>query len=153
MAIPQPRAGHCCVSVYGKILVWGGDDNHGQTIPASVIETFGPTSGQWGSILTTGTAPLVVWRSAIVGIDNSVYGFGGMGTEGQLSKDLHHLDSTLMEWTKVESFNPSEGPSPMAGCGMIRRGGEELVVVGGWFGGQEATNEVHAIHIREGEHT
>ncbi len=153
MAFPRARWGHCSVRAGGKVVVWGGADESGKNIPGNVLETFGPTTGQWGTVPTTGTAPLVVLASAAVAIGSSVYGFGGLDDRGQLSRDLHHLDSALMEWMKMETSNPSDGPSPKYHCGIIRRGAEELVVVGGWLGGLRSTNEVHAIHIREGEHT
>ncbi len=137
----------------GKVVVWGGSDERGHILPATDVETFGPTTGQWGTVPTTGTAPLAVRASAAVAIGSSVYGFGGKDDRLQLSRDLHHLDSALMEWMKVETSNPSDGPSPKSSCGIIRRGRGELVVVGGLLGDFRSTNEVHAIHIREGEHT
>ncbi len=153
MAFPRTRYGYCSVCAGGKVVVWGGRDERGDNLPATDVETFGPTTGQWGTVPTTGTAPLAVRASAVVAIGSSVYGFGGLDDRGQFSRDLHHLDSALMEWMKVETSNPSDGPSPKRSCGIISRGAEELVVVGGVLGGARWTNEVHAIHIREGEHT
>ncbi len=153
MAFPRARFGHCSVRAGGKVVVWGGRGERYDILPATDVETFGPTTGQWGTVPTTGTAPLAVWASAAVAIGSSVYGFGGLDDRGQLSRDLHHLDSALMDWMKMETSNPSDGPSPKYDCGIIRRGAEELVVVGGSLGGARRTNEIHAIHIREGEHT
>ncbi len=153
MAFPRARWGHCSVRAGGKVVVWGGRGEHGDILPATDVETFGPTTGQWGTVSTTGTAPLAVWGSAAVAIGSSVYGFRGRDDRQQCSSDLHHLDSALMEWMKMETSNPSDGPSPKSSCGIIRRGAEELVVMGGFLGIGKYTNEVHAIHIREGEHT
>ncbi len=150
MDIPRPRWAHCCVCVGGKILLWGGIDEHRDDIPASVVQTLGPTSGRWGTVHTTGTAPLAVCASAAVAVGRRLYNFGG----GQpYSKDLHCMDSALMEWMKMETSNPSDGPSPKFSFGFIRRGEEELVVVGGELGDGIHTTEIHAISIREGGHT
>ncbi len=80
----------------------GGEDEREKIMPASVVEMFGPTTGQWGTVCTTGLAPLVVWESAEVAVRR---GSTGMDDTRQLSSDLHHLDTALMEWNKEWLWN------------------------------------------------
>ncbi len=152
MSIPRPRYGHCSLRVHGTVVVWGGRDEGDRNIPISIVEAFGLYSGLFGTVHTTGTAPLALWGSAAVPIGTSVYGFGGEDDKRHCSRDLYHFDSTLMECSIVVTSNPSDGPSKKTRCGLIRRGREELVVVGGLLNFNRATNELHAIHIREGEY-
>ncbi len=143
--VPQPRRGHCAVSIDGKVLMWGGYGEDG-----SVVESF--MSGQWGSRATTGTAPLAAYRSGSVLFNGIAYNFGGFG-DGRDSNDLHGMDPNLMEWVKVNYNNTKNEPEPRHSCGVILRGTEELVVVGGLLEGLSRSNEVISINITEGEYT
>ncbi len=143
---PQPRESHSAVSVDGKVLVWGG---YGEDA-GSVVESF--MSGQWGSRATTGTAPLAAYCSGSVLFNGIAYNFGGYGGGGY-SNDLHGMDPKLMEWVKVNYKNTTKEPRPRWSCGVILRGTEELVVVGGTLEDYSDTNEVRSINIREGEYT
>ncbi len=58
-----------------------------------------------------------------------------------------------MEWVKVNYNNTTNEPRPRAACGVILRGTEEVVVVGGLLDDYSLTNEVISINIREGEYT
>ncbi len=141
---PERRESHSAVSVDGKVLMWGGGKD------GRVVESF--MSGQWGSRATTGTAPLAANKSGSVVLNGTPYNFGGYGGS-RVSNDLHELTSNLMEWVEVKYNNTAEEPRPRFACGMILRGTEELVVVGGTLGDYRSTNEVISISIREGEYT
>ncbi len=147
---PQPRVGHSAVSIDGNVLMWGGVGEDGRRVDASVVESF--ISGQWGSRATTGTAPLATSCSGSVLFNGIAYNLGGYG-DGGSSNDLHGMDSKLMEWVKVNYNNTRKEPRPRRSCGVILRGTEELVVVGGQLDTGNSTNEVISINITEGEYT
>ncbi len=147
------RCAHCAVSIDGRVLMWGGDDENIKNIPATIVDTFGSTTGQWGTVRSTGAAPLAVYASAGIVVGRNAYSFGGMDDKDRCSNDLHQLSHTAKEWVKVEITNTAEGPKPKSFCGLLRRGQEELVVVGGELDSETDTNEIHVVNLREGEYT
>ncbi len=152
---PQPRLGHSAVSVDGKVFMWGGDGVGGvvgEGVDASVVESF--ISGQWGSRATTGTAPLAtLYGSGSILFNGTAYNFGGWIGGGRVSNDLHWMDPNVMEWVKVKYNNTTNEPRPRYHGGVILRGTEELVVVGGILDGGSLSNELITINISEGEYT
>ncbi len=149
----RARMAHCAVAINGTVLMWGGDDENGHNIPATVIATFGSTTGQWGAVSTTGAAPLAVYESAGIAIRRIAYSFGGCDDQQRCSNDLHQLSPTAKEWVKVDITNTAEGPKPKRRCGLLQRGQEELVVVGGRLDNYTNTDEIHVVNLREGEYT
>ncbi len=149
----RARKCHCAVAIDGTVLMWGGDDENLANIPATIVDTVGSTTGQWGTISTTGAAPLAVYASAGIAVRRTAYSFGGVDDQGRCSNDLHQLSPTAKEWVKVDITNTAEGPKPKCACGLLQRGQEELVVVGGMLDGGTDTDEIHVVNLREGEYT
>lgn len=150
---PCPRFAHSAVCIGGKLIVWGGKNAYELNIPASNVEILNFSSGEWEIVHTRGTPPHAVWRSATIAVGTSVFNFGGLGDKfGLGSSDLHELDSSKMEW-KIKTSSPSNGPGRKASCGIVQRGDNELVVVGGALDDltDRGTNEVHCIQLSEGE--
>ncbi len=143
------RYGHCAVAIDGTVLMWGGDDENSDNIAATITDTFGSTTGQWGTVSSTGAAPLAVWGSAGIAVHCIAYSFGGLNDQSRCSNDLHQLSPTMKEWVKVEIANIAEGPKPKGFCGLLQRGQEELVVMGGELDDETDTDEIHVVNLRE----
>lgn len=149
---PVPRYEHCSVYVDGRVVLWGGRGKNRCVIPATELDTLGTTSGQWETVSTTGTAPLATTHSATVVLDSSTYSFGGRDANGKFSRELHCLTSDRPRWKQIPTSNPLDGPRPKISCGMVRRGRDELVVVGGWLDDDSLTNELHCVCLGDGEY-
>ena len=150
---PCPRFAHSAVCISGKLLVWGGKTANKLNIPASNMEILSCCSGEWEIVHIRGTPPYAVWRSATIVVGTRVFNFGGLGDIiGLGSNDLHELDLSKMEW-KIKTSSPSNGPAQKGSCGIVQRGDNELVVIGGEVDGniEQCTNEVHCIQLSEGE--
>ena len=133
--------------------MWGGKNAKNLNIPASNMEILSCCSGEWEIVHTRGTPPYAVWRSATIVVGTCVFNFGGLGDIiGLGSSDLHELDLSKMEW-KIKTSSPSNGPIRKGSCGIVQRGDNELVVIGGEVedNTEPCTNEVHCIQLSEGE--
>ena len=95
----------------------------------SVIETFDPFLERWEQQPTTGAPGL--YDGACASIQDSLYTYGGHDGSN-LQSGLYRLNTSAMEWRKLEERIPQDGPMRKAGCRMVQLNNSILVLFGGY---------------------
>ena len=132
---PTPRFSHCAAAVGGRCYLWGGVVQDFFEIDwkelVSTVEIFDPYLETWEKHPTTGDPPPGLYDAACTSVLNSVYWFGGW--DGwSFYNSLHRLDTTTLEWRKVQPLNPAEGPMRKVWCGMVSFSQDKLATFGGY---------------------
>ena len=133
---PTPRFSHCAAAVGGRCYLWGGyvpdlsKSNRRKLI--STVEIFDPYLETWEKCPTIGMPPPALFYGVCTSLLNSLYWFGGWDSESDYSC-IHRLDTTILEWRKVQPLNPAEGPMrEKFGCGMVSFFQDKLATFGGY---------------------
>ena len=132
---PTPRFSHCAAAVGGRCYLWGGVVQDFFEIDwkelVSTVEIFDPYLETWEKHPTTGDPPPGLYDAACTSLLDSVYWFGGW--DGwSFYNSLHRLDTTTLEWRKVQPLNPAEGPMRKVWCGMVSFSQDKLATFGGY---------------------
>ena len=133
---------------------------------SSVIEIFDPFLERWEQQPTTGAPPPGLYNGAGASILDSLYTYGGLdGSSPQ--NGLHCLNTSAMEWRKLEERIPQDGPMWKTGCRMVQFNNGILVLFGGYgfrraaiqpgssfieslLVGHGWTNECHLFDVKQG---
>ena len=133
---PTPRFSHCAAAVGEKCYLWGGyvpdlSESNGKKL-ASTVEIFDPFLKTWEKHSTIGVPPPALFYGVCTSSLNSLYWFGGWDRESAYSS-IHRLDTTTLEWRRIQPLNPAEGPMRKKfGCGMVSFFQDELAAFGGY---------------------
>ena len=132
---PTPRFSHCAAAVGGKCYFLGGFGQDFLGIDrkklVSTVEIFDPNLKKWQKCPTTGDPPPGLYDAACTSLLDSVYWFGGYD-DSSFYNSLHRLDTTTLEWRKVQPLNPAEGPMRKKWCGMVSFSQDQLATFGGY---------------------
>ena len=128
---PAPRFSHCAAAVGGRCFLWGGFSENGRRKLPSTIEVFDPYLEAWEKHHTTGVRPLGLYEAACTSLLDSLYWFGGWDGESDYNS-LHRLDTTTLEWRKLQPLDQSDGPMRKTGCGMVSFFQDKLAAFGGY---------------------
>ena len=134
---PTPRFSHCAAAVGGRCYLWGGDlqdfTESGRRKLASTIEIFDPFLKTWEKHPTTGVPLPAPYNGACTSpLNRSLYWFGGWNRESDHSS-IHTLDTTTLEWRRIQPLNPADGPMRKKfGCGMVSFFQDRLATFGGY---------------------
>ena len=165
---PYPRCGHGAAAVGGRCFLWGGCSVGGRKKLPSTIEVFDPYLETWEEHPTTGAPPPGLYSGACTSLLDSLYWFGG--SDGRsLYNSLHRLDTTTLEWRKLQPLNQAYGPMRKYGCKMVSFLQDRLATFGGhgipagptqpgailtedanYTDGRGWSNELHVFTITEG---
>ena len=124
---PEPRYGHCSALVEGKWITYGSFGGYAD--PPTSVDVFDPDREEWTQMITSGTLPSGIVDAACVAVGPLLYHIGGAG-EGDFCNTVHCLDTTTMEWRKLQSANPQAAPMKTYGLAGISYG-NIIVIVGG----------------------
>ena len=152
-------------------MVWGGlieDFLKNRERLGSVVETFDPFLERWEQQPTTGAPPPGLYNGACTSIQDSLYTYGGSDGSSHQS-GLHRLNTSAMEWRKLEERIPQDGPMRKSGCRMVLFDDSILVLFGGhgfpkaaiqpgssfikdkrFSDGRGWTNECHLFDVKQG---
>ena len=165
---PYPRFGHGVAPVGGRCYLWGGCSVGGRKKLPSTIEIFEPYLETWEKYPATGEPPPGLYFGACTSLLDSLYWFGGSDSSS-LYNSLHRLDSTTLEWRKIQPLNKAYGPMRKYGCKMVSFLQDRLATFGGhgipagptqpgailtkdsnYTDGRGWSNELHVFNITEG---
>ena len=128
---PTLRFSHCATPVGGRCYLWGGFSESGRKKLPSTIEVFDPYLETWEKHHTTGVRPLGLCDGACTSLLDSLYWFGGWDGEFDYNS-LHRLDTTTLEWRKLQPLDQADGPMRKIGCGMVSFFQDRLATFGGY---------------------
>ena len=130
---PTPRFSHCAAAVGGRCYLWGGYvpdlSVSNRRKLASTVEIFDPFLKTWEKHPTTGVPPPALFYGVCTSSLNSLYWWD---RESDYSS-IHTLDTTTLEWRRIQPLNPAEGPMRKKfGCGMVSIFQNRLATFGGY---------------------
>ena len=132
---PTPRIFHCATAVGEKCYLWGGIvtglSKNDRMKLASTIEIFDPYFATWEQHPTTGVPPSGLFYGVCTSLLDSMYWFGGWESKSDCNS-LHRLDTTTLEWRKLQPQNQADGPMKKLWCGMVSFFQDQLAVFGGY---------------------
>ena len=132
---PTPRYSHDATVIEGRCYLWGGCvldfSESDRRMVASTVEIFDPKLQTWERHSTTGVPPPGLCDGACTSLLDSLYWFGG--DDGKyLHNSLYCLDTTTLEWRKVQPLNKADGPMGKILCGMVSFLQDHLAIFGGY---------------------
>ena len=134
---PTPRFSHSATVIGGRCYLLGGfvqDFDFSESdrrMVASTVEIFDPKLQTWERHSTTGVPPPGLCDGACTSLLDSLYWFGG--DDGKyLHNSLYCLDTTTLEWRKVQPLNKADGPMGKILCGMVSFLQDHLAIFGGY---------------------
>ena len=124
--VPQMRKDHMAVCVKNNILVFGGNNLHGQQFSCHVIWMFNMFTEQWSKhvIPRSEPAPHHSKQACAVAISDDVYVFGGLNssytrystfTRTNAVWTLTRTSETCYVWNKIPTMDNKKAPSPRGG--------------------------------------
>ena len=125
--------------------MWGGrlenfTAQHRRQLSA-VIEIYDPCLEIWEQRSTTGVPPPGLYEGGYTSLSSSLITFGGYDGK-YLFNGLHKLNTITLHWNALRIRNPSEGPMPKKGCGLVSFQGGKLALIG--------EGEFHLFDVQEG---
>ena len=144
---PISRRGLCSAVYDGRMYIYGGYSNRLITFYFMPVEwqakldVFNFSTYQWDSIKTEGSYPNFTSGSGIIVVKDCLYLFGGW-FRGERNADVHQLNFTNLNWTKLTDRDMKGGPMCKDKAGMIDYGDEMLCIFGGYgYGDFEFVNQ------------
>ena len=131
---PTPRFSHGAAAVGGRCYLWGGCvQNFTKSGLPSTVEIFDPFLKTWEKHPTTGVPPPPLFYEVCTSpLNQSLYWFGGWDRES-VHSSICRLDTTTLEWGRIQPLNPAEGPMRKRfGCGMVSFFQDRLATFGGY---------------------
>ena len=150
---PTCRAYHVATALNGKLLVWGGCNEHRNEFKALAlyVESYDPSSGEWEKRSTSGTPPPGSSGGAYTVIGSYLYFFGGYDGR-KYYNNLHQLNLQSLQWTEIVPLaDSSEGPKQKSACGLVAFLDDMLVVFGGFSTSLQHTDELHTFNLLDGK--
>ena len=98
---------------------------------ALTVEIYDPKLQTWERHSTTGVPPSGLYGGACTSLLDSLYWFGGYDGK-YIYSSLHCLDTTTLEWRKVQPLNLADGPMGKILCGMVSFLQDHLAIFGGY---------------------
>lgn len=133
---PRSRFMHSAELSEGKLFIFGGSDGNQSLSDVSVLDV---ATQLWSQPQTSGAVPKGMQAHTCTLVGDRLFMVGGMcvslDADGHsfisYSSDVHALDTSTMEWTRLRSRGEPPKPRAYHACAVV---GTFLVMLGGWSG-------------------
>jgi hypothetical protein len=115
--------------VEGKWITYGGYFG-GLVDPCTSVEMFDPHREKWTQMTASGTPPSGVFGAACVAVGPVIYHICGHDGENNYNT-IHCLDTTVIEWRKLQPANMQAAPMKKSGTAGISYM-KSVITVGGY---------------------
>lgn len=130
--VPSPRCGHRMVSMNNLLVLFGGGCGEQWDHKYSDVHVYNPATNVWVKPKLAGQAPVCTFTVTFTAGDVFFFVFGGQSMQdNNLTNDLYCLDTTSMEWLKLNASNTAPGARDMASGNVV---GNNMYMFGGYCG-------------------
>ena len=150
-SVPSPRHFHFSGGRNRSTFYWGGANLKNEYVPVAdlvYLYELDIVAEKWKKHLLKGQHPPGVYWGACAVVSDSLYLYGGVDKESELTGSLFELNLSTKSWREL-SRPGTGGPKKKCSCRMVAYN-SSLIIYGG-LSVDGYTNELHMFDLKTGK--